>query len=87
MLKDEQYCSYNGVGDPRPLETWSDFSFMKYYLQTVINFFNPICMVIIFYDKSTSTTLVTTGPQDPTVHLTQSVWMAVAPPIFVANKN
>ena len=44
-------------------------------------------MGIIFYDKSTSTTLVTTGPQDPTVHLTQSVWMAVAPPIFVASKN
>ena len=34
---------------------------------------------------STSTILVPTGPQDPTVHLTQSFWMAVAPPIFVAN--
>ena len=36
---------------------------------------------------STSTILVATGPQDPTAHFTKSLWMAVAPPIFVANKN
>ena len=30
--------------------------------------------------------LVPTGDQDPTVHFTQSFWMAVAPPILVANQ-
>ena len=34
----------------------------------------------------TSTILVLKGPQDLTVYLTQSFWMNVAPPIFVANK-
>ena len=34
---------------------------------------------------STSTILVPTVPQDTTVHLTQSFWMAVDPPVFVAN--
>ena len=36
--------------------------------------------------SSTSAILVPTGDQDPTVHLTQSFWMAVAPPILVANQ-
>ena len=39
------------------------------------------------HQTRTSKMLVPTGPQDPTVHLTQSFWMTVAPPIFVANKN
>ena len=34
----------------------------------------------------TSTILVPTGDQDPTVHLTQSLLMAVAPPILEANQ-
>ena len=33
----------------------------------------------------TSTILVPTGDQDPTVNLTQSFWMAVDPPISVTN--
>ena len=33
----------------------------------------------------TSTIMIPTGDQDPMVHLTQSFWMAVAPPILVAN--
>ena len=33
----------------------------------------------------TSTILAPAGDQDPTVHLTQSVLMAMAPPIFLAN--
>ena len=33
----------------------------------------------------TSTILFPTGDQYPTVYLTQSFWMAVAPPILVAN--
>ena len=36
---------------------------------------------------STSPILVSTGCQDTTVNLTQSSWMAIAPPIFPANKN
>ena len=36
--------------------------------------------------SGTSTILVPTGDQDPTVHLTQSFWMVVAPPILVANQ-
>ena len=36
-------------------------------------------------NNSASTVLVPTGDQDPTIHLTQSFWMAVAPPILVAN--
>ena len=35
---------------------------------------------------STSTILIPAVDQDPTVHLTQSFWMAVAPPILVANQ-
>ena len=35
----------------------------------------------------TSGILVATGPQRPTAFLAQSFWMAVAPPIFVSNKN
>ena len=34
----------------------------------------------------TSTILVSTGDQDPTVHLTQSFWVVVALPILVANQ-
>ena len=30
MLKDEQYCSYNGGGVSRPLISWSDFSTLQY---------------------------------------------------------
>ena len=33
---------------------------------------------------STSTKLVPTGDQDPTIHLTKSFWIAVDPPILVA---
>ena len=33
----------------------------------------------------TSTILVPAGDQDPTVNLTHSFWMAVDPPILVAN--
>ena len=36
---------------------------------------------------TTSTILIDTGNQDPTVHLTQIFWIAVAPPIFVANNK
>ena len=36
--------------------------------------------------KGTRTILIPTGDQDPTVHLTQFFWMAVAPPILVANQ-
>ena len=36
--------------------------------------------------RPTSTILVPTGDQDLTVHFTQIVWMAVAPPILVANQ-
>ena len=42
---------------------------------------------ILLINSGTSTILVAMGPQDPTVHVTQGVWMAVAPPLFVANKN
>ena len=35
----------------------------------------------------TSCILVATGPQYPTDFLTQLFWMAVAPPIVVANNN
>ena len=34
----------------------------------------------------TSTITVPAGPQDPTVHLTQSFWMVVVLQIFVANQ-
>ena len=36
---------------------------------------------------STSIILIVIGPQDPTVHFTQSFWMAIALPIFAANNN
>ena len=39
----------------------------------------------LFELQHTSTILVPTGDQYTTVHLTQSFWMAVAPPILVAN--
>ena len=43
--------------------------------------------VLSYYSYRTSRILIATGPQDPTANLTQSFWMAVAPPIFVANNN
>ena len=36
------------------------------------------------FADNTSRILLAAGPQDPTVHLTESFWMAVAPPICVA---
>ena len=41
MIKYEQNFSYNGRGDAKPLETWSDFSsiqYVKYGLQCGISF-------------------------------------------------
>ena len=43
--------------------------------------------ILLFEKSRISTILVATGPQDPTVYLTQSVWLAVVPPISIANKN
>ena len=40
---------------------------------------------ILFY-LGTSTILVPTGDQDPTVHLNQIFWMDLDAPIFVANQ-
>ena len=39
------------------------------------------------FNKYSSTILFAKGPQDTTVHLTQSFWMVVAPPILVVNNN
>ena len=35
MLKDKQYCSYNGGGDASPLQTLSEFSSVQYDVGTV----------------------------------------------------
>ena len=44
--------------------------------------------ILVYAEKrATSPILVSTGPNDPTVHLTQCFWMAVVLPMFVANNN
>ena len=40
-----------------------------------------------FFIVRTSWILVSKGPQDPTALLTQSLFMDLAPPIFVPNNN
>ena len=37
--------------------------------------------------RITSWIMVATGPQYPTAFLTRYFWIAVAPPIFIANNN
>ena len=43
MLKDEQYFSHNSGGDARTLETWSDFSSLK-YLKLSYNLIHKDCI-------------------------------------------
>ena len=43
-------------------------------------------MVSSTLERSTSTILLPTGDQYPMVHLTQSFWMTVDPPILVADQ-
>ena len=50
-----------------------------------LNFSLP--SIKLFYHHINSPILVSTGEHDTTVHLTQYVWIAVAPPVFVANNN
>ena len=57
------------------------------YVPVILKSTLSVCSCSLYIGNSTSTILIATGRQDPTVHLTQYFFIAVAPPIFLANKN